>query len=181
MSRPQLRLLEAGSHQPLTLISATSGFGKTMLVVDWIHSRGQSYPAWLALDESDDQPTLLWRYFIAALRERWMGIGETPQAMLATLTPPAVETALATLVNKLEAMDEPLIAVIDNDHLIQSPDIHNSLTFFPDRQPENFQLFLLTREAPPSRSPVCRWQRPPREGATPDVPGFVYGRRPLHR
>ena len=101
-----------------------------MLVVDWIHSRGESYPAWLALDESDDQPTLFWQYVIAALRERWMGIGQTAQAMLTALTPPGVETTLATLINELEAMDQPLIVVIDNHRLIQSPDNYNSLIIF---------------------------------------------------
>jgi LuxR family maltose regulon positive regulatory protein len=46
-------------------------------------------------------------------------------------------------------MDEPLIMVIDDYHVIRSPDIHNSLNFYLDHQPANVHLMLLTREDPP--------------------------------
>jgi LuxR family transcriptional regulator, maltose regulon positive regulatory protein len=122
--QPRLRApLEVGSRQPLTLISAPPGLGKTVLAADWIDARGESHPAWLSLDESDDQPALFWRYFVAALWGRWMRIGETAQEMLTTPAPPALETVLATLVNELAARDEPLILVIDGYHLF------NPLTF----------------------------------------------------
>src|SRR3990172_1485095 len=56
--RPQLfQLLEQGLSQPLTLISAPPGFGKTMLVAGWIHSRvidDHLNVCWLSLDESDN-------------------------------------------------------------------------------------------------------------------------------
>jgi LuxR family transcriptional regulator, maltose regulon positive regulatory protein len=148
--RPRLRaLLDAGSRQPLTLISASPGFGKTMLVADWIQSQNKSRIAWLSLDESDDLSALFWQYFITALQQRRAGIGETARAMLSTPEPLALETVLATLINELAAMDEPLIMVIDDYHVIQSPDIHNSLNFYLDHQPANVHLMLLTREDPP--------------------------------
>ena len=150
IARLRLRaVLEAGLRGALTLVSAPPGFGKSTLVADWIHARDESHPAWLSLDESDDQPALFWRYFVAALQGLRAGLGETAQTMLATPQPPELETILATLINELAAMDEPLTLVIDDYHLIQSPEIHNSLNFFLDHQPANFHLMLLTREDPP--------------------------------
>lgn len=99
--RPQLHaILEAGSRQPLTLVSAPPGFGKTMLAADWIDSQDKSRIAWLSLDESDDLPALFWKYFITALQQRRAGIGETARAMLSTPEPLALETVLATLIGE---------------------------------------------------------------------------------
>lgn len=142
-------MLEAGSRRALTLVSTPPGFGKSVLVADWIHSRTDPCPAWLSLDESDDQPALFWRYFLTALQGRCAGLGETAQAMLTAPQPPDLETILATLINELAAMEKPPTLVIDDYHLIQSPDIHDSLNFLLDHQPANFHLMLLTREDPP--------------------------------
>lgn len=150
IARPRLRaILEAGSRGALTLVSAPPGFGKSSLVADWIHSCDELRPAWLSLDESDNQSVIFWRYSVAALQGRESEIGETVLAMLSAPQPPDLETILATLINELAAMDKPLSLVIDDYHLIQSPDIHNSLNFFLDHQPANFHLMLLTREDPP--------------------------------
>lgn len=149
IARPRLRaMLETGSRGALTLVSAPPGFGKSTLVADWIHSRVESHPAWLSLDESDDQPASFWRYFVAALQGLRTGLGATAQTMLNAPQPPELETILATLINELAALDEPLMLVIDDYHLVQSPDIRNSLNFLLDHQPVNFHLMLLTREDP---------------------------------
>jgi len=148
--RPRLRaMLETGSRAALTLVSAPPGFGKSTLVADWVHSRAGIQLAWLSLDESDDQPALFWRYFIAALQGLCAGLGETAQTMLTAPQPPELETILATLINELAATDGQLTLVVDDYHLIRSSNIHNSLNFFLDHQPANFHLMLLTREDPP--------------------------------
>jgi len=142
-------LLDASARQPLTLISAPPGFGKTMLVADWVHAEHDSQIAWLALDESDDQPALFWLYFITALQQRLPNIGETAKAMLIAPTPPALETILTALINELAEHEQSIVLVIDDYHFVQSPEIHNNLNFFLDHQPAHFHLILLTREDPP--------------------------------
>ena len=142
-------LLDSGAHQPLTLVSAPPGFGKTMLVADWVHAQNVSQIAWLALDESDDQPALFWRYFVAALQQRMPDIGETTKAMLTAPTPPASETILTALINELAEHEHSIILVIDDYHFVQSPEIHNNLNFILDHQPAHFHIMLLTREDPP--------------------------------
>jgi len=148
--RPRLRtLLGNGARQPLTLVSAPSGFGKTMLVSDWTHSQSGMQVAWLSLDESDNQPSVFWHYFVAALQRVQPNLGETAQAMLNSPDSPAIEAILATLVNELAALGDPLLLVLDDYHILQSPEIHHGLRFFIDHQPANFHLMVLTREDPP--------------------------------
>src|SRR3982074_789982 len=70
---PRPRLIERlnrGAAGKLTLISAPAGFGKTMLLAEWLANAeaGRGPAAWVALDQSDNEPTLFWGYFIAALQ-----------------------------------------------------------------------------------------------------------------
>lgn len=150
IARPRLyALLDAGSTQPLTLISAPPGFGKTMLVAGWMRARNRRDIAWLSLDEGDNQLHGFWRYFIAALRTLHPMLGETALELLSVPSPPAIEPGLATLINDLVKLSKDLILVLDDYHQIQSLEIHNSLAFWLDHQPQNFHLFVLTREDPP--------------------------------
>ena len=48
-------LLESGKRQPLTLISALPGFGKTTVMTEWIQSQDKLHIAWLSLEEADNQ------------------------------------------------------------------------------------------------------------------------------
>jgi len=140
--RPQLfELLEQGLRIPLILVCAPPGFGKSMLVAGWIHSRSTGLrTAWHSLDASDNAPNFFWRYFIAALQSLHGGSGETAPEMPAVLT---------TLINELAALEGEFLLVLDDYHLIQSLSIHEDLKFFLDHLPANTHLALLTREDPP--------------------------------
>src|SRR4051812_45459704 len=68
VDRPRLfELLDAAARQPLTLVCAGAGWGKTMLVSAWARSRTAPV-AWLSLDRRDNDPQLFWTYVLAALR-----------------------------------------------------------------------------------------------------------------
>ena len=146
------RLLDEGLHQPLTLVSAPPGFGKTILLANWIHSRVQGEAlkiGWLSIDESDNKIETFWHYFIAAIQSVCSQVGEVAGAMLTAPDPPDIQTILGRLINELAEGDIPLLIVIDDYHQIRSLEIHESLVFFLDHLPPQLHLVLLTREDPP--------------------------------
>jgi LuxR family maltose regulon positive regulatory protein len=146
------RLLDEGLHQPLTLVCASPGFGKTILLANWIHSRAQGDAlkiGWLSIDESDNKLETFWHYFIAAIQSVCSQVGEYAGAMITAPDPPDIQTILGRLINELAGENIPLLIVLDDYHQIRSFEIHQSLAFFLDHLPSHVHLVLLTREDPP--------------------------------
>jgi LuxR family maltose regulon positive regulatory protein len=64
---PRPRLIDQlNILQPLTLIAAPAGFGKTTLLSDWI-PQSKHCVTWLSLDNDDNDPIRFWVYVVAAL------------------------------------------------------------------------------------------------------------------
>src|SRR5579864_6612549 len=62
-----LTALDGALATPLTLLSASAGWGKTTLLSAWA-SRHTAQVAWLSLEELDNTPTRFWVSLITALR-----------------------------------------------------------------------------------------------------------------
>ena len=147
--------LETGMQRNpgLTLISAPPGFGKTTLLSQWIHQTRDTAPSprpvgWVSLDEEDNYPRRFLAYGLAALRQIQPGIGHDALARLddQALTP---ETFLTPLINEMMAIETPFIFVLDDYHVIETPLIHQGLTFVLDNLPPQGQLVIASRTDPP--------------------------------
>ena len=142
-----LTRLDEGLSRKLIVISAPTGFGKTTLVGSWIKNR--SFPsAWLTLDPYDNDPTRFWTYAISALRGFDPAIGKTSLASLSAPNPPAFQHLLTPLVNDLAALEGPFVLVLDDFHLLTSPEVLAGLTFFIQHLPEPLHLLLTSRSDP---------------------------------
>ncbi len=156
--RPRLvERLNEGMNYPLTLISASAGFGKTTTLNAWIQQSKRPV-AWVSLDEGDNDPARFWTYFIAALQTLDAHLGEQALAMLhAQGQPlPRAEPFLTLLLNDVAAFAEPLALVLDDYHVISAPEIHEGITFLVDHLPPQMHLYIASRSDPPL--PLARWR-----------------------
>jgi LuxR family maltose regulon positive regulatory protein len=171
VARPRLiNKLNTGLRRKLTLISAPAGFGKTTLVAEWLRDLkagppGKEFPsfkpAWLSLDEDDNDPVRFVIYLIAALESVQPEVGLDAQALLQSPQPPPLKSALTMLINDLVqgqqqqppkpegAGAESLLLVLDDYHLIKQPAIHRALTFLLDHRPPQLHLVITSRVDPP--------------------------------
>ena len=150
---PRLRLVEAleeGLARRLILVCGPAGFGKTALLADWVR-RGGRPVAWLSLDAGDNDPARFWRHAVAAVDRVRPGIAERADPLLGPPAPPSFEGLVTALINELAAQpgDDELLLVLDDYHLIDTQQMHDSLLFLLEHLPPGVHLVLASRSDPP--------------------------------
>jgi LuxR family maltose regulon positive regulatory protein len=165
VARPRLLArLNEGLTRPLTLLSAPPGFGKTTLLSEWA-AQDKPRAAWLVLDADDNDPVRFWSYFIAALQQIDAAIGSPSLALLQLPGATALESMLRALVNEIDSLPDDreteflpseigglradFILVLDDYHVIETPAIHQHLSFLLDHLPPHMHLVISTRADPP--------------------------------
>jgi len=150
VSRPRLSdLLQAGTRQLLTLVSAPAGAGKTTLLASWSSSRQPPGPvAWLSLDTGDNEATRFWTYALAALCRSGAVPGDST---LRTLAPSAdrEQGFLSQLVGGLAALPSPVVLVLDDLHDITEAAVFEGLELLLRHAPSQLRVVLATRLDPP--------------------------------
>jgi len=174
--RPRLiDRLNEDVRRKLTLIAAPAGFGKTTLLSEWIQAGvgsreygvGKQHepageppstpysllptpsPAWLSLDEDDNDPARFFTYLIAALETVQADAGADAQALLRSPRQPPLKTVLTRLINGLAALPNDVVLILDDYHVIHRQSIHDALAFLIDHLPPRLHLIISTRADPP--------------------------------
>jgi len=160
--RPRLQeRLQRGLAARLLLVSAPAGFGKTTLLVDWMAALatspdGPRATAWLALDAGDNDPATFWTYVIAALRSVAPDVGTNALGLLQEAQPPPIQVVLTTLLNDLGAADTDGVLLLDDYHVIDSPDVQAGMEFLLDHLPAGLHLVIASRADPALPLPRLR-------------------------
>jgi len=130
----------------IVLVSAPAGFGKTVLILDWLaHRRGPV--GWLSLDRSDNDPTRFYTHLAAAVEGTGVPGADRVAALIAGsgISGGPLPVALA---DALADMGTDTVIVLDDVHEVESAAVMaglDSLIHAPARP----QLVLLTRVDPP--------------------------------
>jgi LuxR family maltose regulon positive regulatory protein len=148
VSRPRLLdLLDAGTQGPLTLLSASPGAGKTVLLASWVTAGHPPGPvAWVTVDPGDD-PSRFWAHVLAALQ----GTGAPPpEGLLAGLdwSRGFGERFLSLLVNGLAELAGQVVLVLDDLHEATDPAVATELRFLLRHAPPQLRLVVATRADP---------------------------------
>jgi LuxR family transcriptional regulator, maltose regulon positive regulatory protein len=139
------------------LISAPAGFGKTMLLAEWLAAAAadERSVAWLSLERSDNQPASFWTYVITALQTVVPGVGVSALPLLQSAEPP-IETVLATLLNELSAVPNDVWLVLDDYHVVDGHDVQAGMAFLLEHLPRQVHLVISTRADPALG--LARWR-----------------------
>lgn len=145
-----LNCVSKGISGKFTLISASSGYGKTTLMAAWCETRGQDFPlAWISLDKGDNDPFRFLSYLIAAFQNIQDGFGGDTSAMMQGAQNPTDESILSVLVNELSTVSHDFALVLEDYHVIKLREIHQIMVFLLDHMPPQMHLVILTRSDPP--------------------------------
>ncbi|MGE0141576.1 MAG: LuxR C-terminal-related transcriptional regulator, partial [Ilumatobacteraceae bacterium] len=128
---------------------APAGSGKSTLVAGWTVTHPGPV-AWLQLDESDADPARFWVSVIAAIG---CVVPDVAVALepLVTGSLGAGQVVVPALVNEVASLQERLVVVLDDYHLIDDADVHRSMERLLDLCPPQLTMVLITRADPPFR------------------------------
>ncbi|MEJ2011295.1 MAG: hypothetical protein P8X64_03600 [Anaerolineales bacterium] len=145
----QSNLLQQDSFtRKLTLISAPAGYGKTTLTSQWLGEAGLP-SAWLSLEAGENDASRFLTYLLAAVQRLSPQLGASIRGMLMAPQRPPTEILLTPLINELAALEEAMLIVLDDYHVIHGQPVHEILNFLVDHLPPNVHLVILSREDPP--------------------------------
>ncbi|MGI9610828.1 MAG: hypothetical protein ACR2NL_11115, partial [Acidimicrobiia bacterium] len=103
---------------------------------------------WVTLEETENDPVLLWRYIVFALQALAPGLAAHASSLLNS-PQPDLEAVAAEVVNGLVATPGRLVLVLDDYHVIKNPSCHQSIQRLLDHLPESAQVAFGTRVRPP--------------------------------
>lgn len=146
--RPRLAVrLEDGLGRGLILVTAPAGFGKTVLLAEWVAEL--EFPmAWLSLDTGDNDPVRFWWHVAQALDRVLAGVEELVGSLLAT-PGPSLDGVITTIVNALAAGPTGVVLVLDDYHVIETEPVHDSLLLLLENAPPKVTVVVATRADPP--------------------------------
>jgi LuxR family maltose regulon positive regulatory protein len=149
--RPRLaQRLDEARGRGLVLVCAPAGYGKTVLLAEWVR-RARRQAAWLSLDAGDNDPARFWRHALAALDRVRPGISRRMSPLLGPPAPSSFEPLVTALINEVAGQpgNDGALLVLDDYHVISSPPVHESLRFLLEHRPPGLQLALTSRSDPP--------------------------------
>ncbi|MGB3412535.1 MAG: LuxR C-terminal-related transcriptional regulator [Microthrixaceae bacterium] len=135
----------------VVVVSAPAGFGKTTAVTEWIQTLpvGERCVAWLSLDERDNDPVTFWTYVVAALRAALgpdFGSGASALMQSSRVT---LDAVVVTLLNEMLTVDRQVVLVLDDYHVISTPEIHQSIALLLERLSSGSRVVIASRSDPP--------------------------------
>lgn len=168
IDRPRLlQQLQRGLMQPLTLVCAGAGFGKTTLVSCWLAQNEEAgtantpglhpssfilhrFPyAWLSLDAQDSDLGGFVTYLVAALRTVFADACSQTMDLLHAQIEPPLEMLAATLINELALLPERCVLVLDDFGAIHGEAVPELLNRLLQHWPPPLHLVLISRHTPP--------------------------------
>jgi LuxR family maltose regulon positive regulatory protein len=148
---PRLRLvelLEKGVLNPLTLVSAPAGYGKSILVSQWLDVT-KAHGVWISLDESDNDLRVFLSYALEAIRTAFPGCDLLTGSLLATINLPSKKVTAHHLLNDLETLPDRMILVFDDYQSIHNTEIHEFMMELLVHPSPNMHIVVVTRRDPP--------------------------------
>ncbi len=149
MERPRLldRFGAALDHR-LTLVSAPTGFGKSVLAAQWAASFDAAPLGWLTLDDTDNDARRLANNLLGVLGTGEPGFGTTSLDRVAAGADGFGRAFITELLDELR-FRSPVVVVLDDLEAIKRPELVADLVTLFDQAPPTLHVVALTRADPP--------------------------------
>jgi LuxR family transcriptional regulator, maltose regulon positive regulatory protein len=146
--RTLFRQLSRCADLSVIFVRGGAGTGKTTLLSSFLRETGLKNVGWLSLDASNADICSFWSYFTAAVQPFLGSDGDFLALIRSNPDFSHMENLLIPLINRLCGGEDRYL-VLDDVHCISDAALTRTLEFFIGNMPENFHVFMLSREDPP--------------------------------
>jgi LuxR family maltose regulon positive regulatory protein len=131
----------------LTLVSAPAGYGKTTTIRMWVQEAGYSV-AWVTLEKSDNDLKQFLTYVLTALQLTDDSLGHEALEVVEDAQEINLPRVLGLLIKELYELDQPIILVLEEYHLIENGQIDQFIELLLNQAVATLHLVIATREDP---------------------------------
>jgi LuxR family maltose regulon positive regulatory protein len=131
----------------LTLISAPAGYGKTTTLRLWLGELSRPV-AWVRLEKTDNELPQFLKYMLTALQRSVDTLGRAALEVVESAREVNLSHVSSLLINELHALEQPIILVLEDYHLIENPAIDALIASFLHQAIQTLHLVVTTREDP---------------------------------
>lgn len=131
----------------LTLVSAPPGYGKTTTVRMWAEQAGHPV-AWVSLEKSDNNLEQFITCVLTALQQVEDDLGQTALEIVESGQEINLQQILGLLVKDLYSLEQAIILVLEDYHLIEDEKIDRFLEALLNHTIARLHLVITTREDP---------------------------------
>lgn len=140
--------LEQNVLKPLSMVSAGAGYGKSVVVSQWLEQTNY-LKTWITLDlEHNDLRTFL-NYLVVSIQKLFPGQLQLTQSYVSATVLPPIQEIAKTIINELCMIQEYFILVLDDYHMITESMVHELIDEWLQFPPTNVHLCIITRRDPP--------------------------------
>lgn len=142
------------STNPLTLLSAPAGYGKTTLLASLPTLLPNFRLAWITLDAEDNDPVRFIGLLACALKQLNPQCGRSIWSRTSGGIDSGsdIKKAVTALINDIvNYIRGPFVLVLDDLHSVTEPLVHTALDYLLELCPPNLHVAIGTRDNPPLR------------------------------
>jgi LuxR family maltose regulon positive regulatory protein len=153
-SKSRIGLVERvrADDRQVVVVSAPAGYGKSTFLRQWAE-REERPVAWVSLEATDDDETMLLEYVASALER--VGSLTTPLPRSPHTRGGALRTAALTrLAAAMWSADRPVVLMVDDVDLLRTPGSIDALGWLSEHLPPSARLAVASRARPPL--PIAR-------------------------
>ena len=144
--RPEL-VRQLDEANGVASVVAPAGYGKSALVREWAHKTSRWLPAWVTIDEGDQDPARFWSKVWEALT-RTIDLPDEIREDLELPSGMVAPIRLATLVMAIAGQGLDVALVLDDYQWCECPEVDESVGYLIRNQPENLFLVIASRTRP---------------------------------
>jgi LuxR family maltose regulon positive regulatory protein len=146
--RPSLLdVLDRGTDRALTLVCAPPGYGKSVLLAEWVRDRSSVPTVWVNVEADDEDPRRFWGAVLSALCACPAVPPESRLRRLAASRTSVEHEFLVDLVDALDGLSTRLCLVLDDAHHL-APEALHGLQMLMTSARSRIRLVLAARHDP---------------------------------